>query len=48
MPPPTMYVNNETPFNAKEWIGKGKKYSEVPYFVHLVRQNAQAILANVI
>lgn len=43
MGPILMYVDNETPLNAKEWIGKGKKYSEVPYFVHLVWQNVQAI-----
>jgi hypothetical protein len=45
---PTMYVDDETPFNADEWIGKGKKYSEVPYFVHLARKNAQAIPADII
>jgi hypothetical protein len=48
MPSPTTYIDDETPFNPKEWIRKGKKYSEVPYFVHLARQNAQAIPAEII
>jgi hypothetical protein len=45
-----MYVDDETPFNAEEWIRKGnlKKYSEVHSPHAKERPQSQAIPADII